>query len=85
MRKNKSQRNQRRANLHANLPRLTVDTESGSTHLRHRVDLKTGLYRGRQVLNMETGNVAPATTTASDGSDKKGDKKASKKKETVEA
>jgi len=53
MRKNKSQRDQRRANIHANLPRLTVDTESGSTHLRHRVDVKTGLYRGRQVLNLD--------------------------------
>lgn len=53
MRKNKSQRDQRRAHLHATTPRLTVDTETGSTHLRHRVDVKTGMYRGRQVLETQ--------------------------------
>lgn len=89
MRKNKSQRNQRRANLHANLPRLTVDAETGSTHLRHRVDLATGLYRGRQVLNMET---ADTNTSAVEDAEnvEKDDKKSEKtaktaKKETATA
>jgi large subunit ribosomal protein L32 len=54
MRKNKSQRDQRRAHLHAKLPRLSTDSETGSTHLRHRIDLKTGMYRGRQVLNVNS-------------------------------
>ena len=78
MRKNKSQRDQRRANLHANLPRLTVDTESGSTHLRHRVDLKTGLYRGRQVLNMDAN-----TTNVESKAVKSEEKSADKKKEVA--
>ena len=30
---------------------LTKD-ESGTTHLRHRASLKTGTYRGRQVVDM---------------------------------
>ena len=54
MRKNKSQRDQRRSHLHADIARLTTDTETGSTHLRHRLDLKTGMYRGRQVLDLES-------------------------------
>lgn len=53
MRKNKSQRDQRRAHITAKTSRLTVDTETGSTHLRHRVDLKTGMYRGVQVIDID--------------------------------
>ncbi len=30
---------------------LTKDTSSGSVHLRHRVDMKTGMYRGRKVID----------------------------------
>jgi large subunit ribosomal protein L32 len=29
-----------------------VDKETKAVHLRHRVDMKTGLYKGRQVLDM---------------------------------
>ncbi len=32
--------------------KLGVDKETGSVHLRHRVDLKTGLYRGKQVIDV---------------------------------
>jgi large subunit ribosomal protein L32 len=31
---------------------LSVDTKTGSTHLRHRVDMATGLYRGRKVIDV---------------------------------
>lgn len=31
---------------------LTTDTKTGSTHLRHRVDLTTGMYRGRKVIDV---------------------------------
>lgn len=31
---------------------LSVDTKTGSTHLRHRVDMKTGLYRGKKVIDV---------------------------------
>jgi len=30
---------------------FTKNGETGSTHLRHRVDMKTGMYRGRKVIN----------------------------------
>lgn len=31
---------------------LTVDTNTGSTHVRHRMDPKTGMYRGRKVVDL---------------------------------
>jgi ribosomal protein L32 len=31
---------------------MTTDTKSGVTHLRHRVDMTTGTYRGRKVLDV---------------------------------
>lgn len=34
---------------------LRKDAKTGSTHLSHRVDPKTGLYRGRQVLSVTAG------------------------------
>ncbi len=52
MRINKSARDNRRSQIKVIEPRTTVDTETGSIHLRHRVDMKTGMYRGRQVINV---------------------------------
>jgi len=31
---------------------ISVDKETGSAHLGHHVDMKTGRYKGRQVLNL---------------------------------
>lgn len=31
---------------------LTLDTKTGSTHVRHRMDPKTGMYRGRKVVDL---------------------------------
>lgn len=31
---------------------VTTDEKTGTSHLRHRVDLKTGLYRGKKVLDV---------------------------------
>jgi len=31
-------------------PRLSHDKETNSTHLRHHVDLETGMYRGKQIF-----------------------------------
>lgn len=31
---------------------ITTDTKSGSTHLRHRVDMSTGMYRGKKVIDV---------------------------------
>jgi ribosomal protein L32 len=29
-----------------------VDAKTGSSHLRHRVDMSTGMYRGRKVIDV---------------------------------
>lgn len=29
-----------------------TDKETGSVHLRHRVDMKTGMYKGKQVIDV---------------------------------
>lgn len=31
---------------------LGVDKDTGSTHIRHRVDMKTGMYKGRKVIDV---------------------------------
>lgn len=31
---------------------ITVDAETGTPHLRHRASLKTGMYRGRKVIDV---------------------------------
>lgn len=33
-------------------PRLSRDTETDSVHLRHRVDLATGMYRGKKIFEV---------------------------------
>ena len=49
----RSKRDSRRA--HDSLPRATYieDKESGELHRPHHINLKTGTYRGRQVLQPE--------------------------------
>jgi ribosomal protein L32 len=34
------------------LQRLQNDVKTGGTHLRHRIDTTTGMYRGRKVLDV---------------------------------
>ena len=31
---------------------LTKDKDTQNTHLRHRVDMKTGMYRGKKIINI---------------------------------
>ena len=47
----KSRRNKRRS--HHRLPSLNIieDKKSGEFRLSHHMDLKTGFYKGRQVLD----------------------------------
>jgi len=52
MRLNRGQRDTRRSHIKVVAPRLTKDTETGSVHIRHRVDMKTGMYRGKQVIDV---------------------------------
>lgn len=46
----RSRRNQRRSHDALQPPALAVDKQTKSVHRPHHVDLKTGFYRGRQVL-----------------------------------
>jgi large subunit ribosomal protein L32 len=52
MRATRAHRDNRRSHHALDGVRLTTDTKTGSVHLRHRVDMATGMYRGRKVLDM---------------------------------
>ena len=61
----------RRSHHKLDEPRLSRDTETESVHLRHRVDLATGMYRGRKVIEVKEKVVAEkvedvSTETTSD-------------------
>ena len=46
----KSRRNKRRSHLHISSMNIIEDKKSGEYRLSHHVDLKTGLYNGRKIL-----------------------------------
>jgi len=46
----KSRRNQRRSHHKINEANIIEDKKSGEFRLSHHIDLKTGFYNGRQVL-----------------------------------
>lgn len=52
-RTSKSRRNKRRSHLALAAPALSIDKQTKSVHRPHHVDLKTGYYRGRQILFRE--------------------------------
>lgn len=52
--KSKSRRNQRRSHDALVAPTYREDKQTGEYARPHHVDLKTGMYRGRQVLNITT-------------------------------
>jgi large subunit ribosomal protein L32 len=45
-----SRRDMRRAHLALKTPSYIEDKESGEFRRSHHIDLKTGMYRGRQVI-----------------------------------
>ena len=47
----KSRRDKRRSHLKIKNLNIIEDKKSGEFRLSHHVDLKTGLYKGRQVFN----------------------------------
>jgi large subunit ribosomal protein L32 len=51
MRHTRSHTKNRRSHHALSKPALSKD-EAGQTHLRHRMSKKTGMYRGRKVLNL---------------------------------
>jgi large subunit ribosomal protein L32 len=62
MRANRSHRDNRRSHHALDAARITTDATSGSIHQRHRVDLSTGMYRGKKILNVEKSVVTTAET-----------------------
>lgn len=46
----KARRDKRRSHLALKTPHWVEDQDTGESVRRHHVDLKTGMYRGRQVL-----------------------------------
>lgn len=50
-RKTPSKRGMHRSHDHLTKPALSVDSQTGETHLRHRIT-PDGFYRGRKVLNV---------------------------------
>ncbi|HEU5114781.1 MAG TPA: 50S ribosomal protein L32 [Candidatus Paceibacterota bacterium] len=53
MRATRSHRNNRRSHHALKNPALTVDTNTGTVHLRHRASAITGKYKGITVIDME--------------------------------
>ena len=46
----KSKRNMRRSHDKINQLNIIEDKESGEPRLSHRIDLSTGMYKGKQIL-----------------------------------
>ena len=46
----KSRRDQRRSHHHIASANVVEDKKSGEFRLSHHIDLKTGLYNGKQIL-----------------------------------
>ena len=51
MRRNRSQTAKRRSHHGLTTARVTTD-KTGNTHLRHRVNPETGMYRGKMIVDV---------------------------------
>ena len=49
-----SKRNMRRSHLGQKDLNIIIDKESGEPRLSHKIDLSTGMYKGRQILNKKS-------------------------------
>lgn len=52
-RHSKSRTRQRRAHDSLTTPQYLVDKDTGETKLPHRIDPKTGMYKGRQIIDVK--------------------------------
>ncbi len=52
MRHTKSHTANRRSHHALATPSHVTDQKTGSTHLRHRVDMKTGIYKGKKIIDV---------------------------------
>tara|TARA_B100001175_G_C19217536_1_gene498983 strand:- start:376 stop:552 length:177 start_codon:yes stop_codon:yes gene_type:complete len=49
----KARRNKRRSHLHISPVNIIEDKKSGEHRLSHHIDLKTGFYNGKKILDLE--------------------------------
>ena len=47
----KSKRNMRRSHRSLSLINIIEDKESGEPRLSHKIDISTGIYNGKQIIN----------------------------------
>lgn len=52
-RHSKSRTRQRRAHDALNIPQFYLDKESGEPKKPHQIDPKTGMYKGRQIIDVK--------------------------------
>lgn len=52
-RHSKSRTRQRRAHDALSVPQFFIDKESGESKVPHRIDAKTGVYKGRQIIDVK--------------------------------
>ncbi|MEO8573868.1 MAG: 50S ribosomal protein L32 [Pyrinomonadaceae bacterium] len=52
-RHSKSRTRQRRAHDALKTPQFYLDKDSGEPKVPHRVDAKTGIYKGRQIIDVK--------------------------------
>jgi large subunit ribosomal protein L32 len=50
-RHSKARTRERRAHDALKLPQYIIDKDTGEARVPHRIDMKTGMYKGRQILN----------------------------------
>jgi len=53
-RHSKSRTRQRRAHDALAVPQFYIDKDSGEAKVPHRIDAKTGTYKGRQIIETKT-------------------------------
>jgi large subunit ribosomal protein L32 len=53
MRATRGHTGNRRSHHALKSPRLTLDTQTGAVHERHRVSMETGVYRGKKIFDAE--------------------------------
>lgn len=52
-RTSKTAKRKRRTHKKLSVPAITLDEKSGSYVMGHRIDKKTGMYKGKQVLDVK--------------------------------
>lgn len=71
MRATRAHRDNRRAHHALSEARVSTDVKTGVVHLRHRMCMETGMYRGRQIIDMSKKSAKTALALKSSEKSKK--------------